>query len=515
MQSLYARLSHRFAPERFATPRRDLLKVTLAASAGLLLSGPALGMGSRPLRRPSMAGKRVVVVGAGFSGLTCAHELMAAGYDVTVLESRDRVGGRVLTFSDMAPGRNAEGGGELIGSNHPMWVAYAEKFGLEWLDVSEYDDHYPIILGGKSLSAEEAEALWEEMDAAYSNANSDAEAIDADQPWLSPNAIALDKKTTKDWLDGLKDISPLCRLGIAAQLQADNGADPARQSYLGNLAQIKGGGVEKYWTDSEVYRCKGGNQQLAFKLAEAIGKDRIITGLAVTAIAPKGSNMVVTGADGRTLECDDVVLSVPPSVWRRIEIKPGLGTLAPQMGVNVKYLTGLKTAFWKGKGLAPDAFSDGEVNMTWDNTDNQEGEGGAVLTAFSGGPDAEMCMSRDGKERDAAYAKELEALLPGYTENFVKSRMMDWPKDKWTMGSYSFPAPGQVTTVGPVLRKGMGKMHFAGEHTCYAFVGYMEGALSSGAAVARRLAERDGLSKPTPKAEPKPELQPEPATVGG
>ena len=46
----------------------------------------------------------------------------------------------------------------------------------------------------------------------------------------------------------------------------------AWQSYLGMLAQVKGGGVEKYWKDSEVYRCRGGNQQLATKLVAAIGR---------------------------------------------------------------------------------------------------------------------------------------------------------------------------------------------------------------------------------------------------
>jgi monoamine oxidase len=68
---------------------------------------------------------------------------------------------------------------------------------------------------------------------------------------------------------------------------------------------------------------------------------------------------------------------------------------------------------------------------------------------------------------------------------------MDWPREPWTMASYSFPGPGQVTTVGPVLRQGLGRLHFAGEHCCYKFVGYMEGALDSGVAVARRLAARD------------------------
>ena len=53
---------------------------------------------------------------------------------------------------------------------------------------------------------------------------------------------------------------------------------------------------------------------------------------------------------------------------------------------------------------------------------------------------------------------------PGFTDSFVKSRFMSWPDDPWTMGGYSFPAPGQVTTVGPMIAKGLGRLHFAGEH---------------------------------------------------
>ena len=72
---------------------------------------------------------------------------------------------------------------------------------------------------------------------------------------------------------------------------------------------------------------------------------------------------------------------------------------------------------------------------------------------------------------------------------------MTWPKEEWTKAGYSFPAPGQVTSIGPTYYKGLGRLHFAGEHTCYKFVGYMEGALNSGVMVARRLAARDGLLK--------------------
>jgi len=507
---MYARLARRFAPEKFQTSRRDLLKLTLALSAGALLSGPG-----RLLAQSGRGkGKRIVVVGGGFGGLACAFELMSAGYDVTVLEARDRVGGRVLSFNDahspLVAGKNVEGGGELVGSNHPTWVAYQEKFGLEFLDVTESEGEYPIILGGQRLDAKAAEALYEEMDAAYALMNADAAGVNEDEPWKSPNAAALDKRTTRDWLDAL-DVSDLGRQGLTVAFMADNGADPARQSYLGNLTQVKGGQLEKYWTDSEVYRCKGGNDLLAKKLAEALGKDRLVLGLPVSAIHARGQGMMVTCKDGRTLECDDVVLAVPPSTWKKIDIKPGLpGTLMPQMGVNVKYLAATTKRFWNDKNLAPDALSDGDVSMTWEGTDNQpEGEG-AAMVCFSGGRAAEAARSRAGAERDAAYAKELEALYPGYGEHKGATRFMDWPGDPWTMASYSFPAPGQVTTVGPMLRAGVGNLHFAGEHACYKFVGYMEGALNAGASLAARLAQRDGVAK-----KPEPAKQPLPAGSAG
>lgn len=118
------------------------------------------------------------------------------------------------------------------------------------------------------------------------------------------------------------------------------------------------------------------------------------------------------------------------------------------------------------------------------------------MVAYSGGRESDAMRAIPAAKRDAAYAEILAQRYPQLAGAFVKSRFMDWPATPWTEASYSFPAPGQVTTVGPVLQSGLGRLHFAGEHTCYKFVGYMEGALTSGAAVARRLAARDGLAEP-------------------
>jgi len=165
------------------------------------------------------------------------------------------------------------------------------------------------------------------------------------------------------------------------------------------------------------------------------------------------------------------------------------------MGDNVKYLAAVKSRFWREKKQSPGAQTDGFISMTWEATDNQKDEGDAVLTSFSGGPAAAKSLAIPSGGRDRVYGEALEKIYPGFTGNFEKSRYMNWVGDPWTLAGYSFPAPGQVTTIGPALAAGIDHLHFAGEHACYKFVGYMEGGLSSGAAVAKRLARRDGAER--------------------
>jgi monoamine oxidase len=503
--SLFARLNHRFGKPVDLTERRRFMKTSAAVTAGLMLSGSSFAHA-----RSFAAGKRVVIVGAGFAGLAAAYELKAVGYDVTIVEARNRLGGRVLSFNsklnaDFVAGKNVEGGGELIGNNHPCWVHYADKFGLDFLDVTMSELEAPIVLDGKRLSEEESNKLWEGMDEVFNRMNEDARPVNAEKPWESPNAAALDKMSVKDWLDKQTDIDALTKRACDVQISTDNGVDIVNESYLGLLASVKGGEVERYWTDSEVYRCKGGNQQLAYKLAEAIGKDRIITELAVSAVEMKGEKVIVTCRDGRTIEADDVIVTVPPSVWSKIKFSPGLpAAMTPQMGVNLKWIAEVKKRFWKDLNVAPDSLTDTFMSQSWEGTDAQEGEAGASLNCFSGGKAAEVSLAFSPRERDAKYIELLESVYPGFKENFVRSRYMDWPKELWTGAGYSFPAPGQVTKVGPLMYKGLGKIHFAGEHTCYAFVGYMEGGLTSGTSLARRIAARDGLVVPEIPMPPAP-----------
>ena len=121
---LYADLHARFASKQGRVTRREALQTALAAAAGLLIGDHiALGQSTRP-------GRRIVVVGGGFAGLAAAHELIAAGYDVTVLEARNRVGGR--SWTGKAPdGTWIDWGGQWLGPGQERFYALIKEMGAE------------------------------------------------------------------------------------------------------------------------------------------------------------------------------------------------------------------------------------------------------------------------------------------------------------------------------------------------------------------------------------------------
>lgn len=507
--SVYQRLGKVFAPERFSPSRRAVLKTAAFAGAAAALG---VGGGCSWMRREddhdqSAAGKRVIVIGAGFAGLACARSLVAMGADVRVLEARDRVGGRILSFNstpgcggEFVPGRNVEGGGELIGSNHLAWQQLATELGLEMLPVSEDADlATPALWKGKPVDLARAKDLWDQLEAAHATLNAHAEPIDADQPWLSPDAHALDARSMEPWLAGL-GLDELAADCVRMEFEANNGVTLARQSFLANLSMIKGGGIDKFWTDSEVFRCNGGNQLLAVRIAATLG-DRVTLSSPVSLVerTQGGGGFRVTTAGKTVHEADEVVVTVPPSVWKRIRFEPGLpADLWCQMGTNVKHLSRVNKRFWKD-GPEPRsqyAMAMGDstrVCMTWEGTDAQEPTGEACLTAFSGAAAAQRALADTAADRERNYATELYALFPGYAGSKRDTRFMDWPNEQWTGASYSCPAPGQLMRSGPLLRRGgeawnSPGLRFAGEHCDPAFIGYMEGALRSGLRVASEIA---------------------------
>jgi monoamine oxidase len=494
-RSIFSRLRRRFGRPSSGIERRDQVHALWAEITEHTetddLEFPIEG--SKP---------HVLIVGAGFAGLSAGYHLAEKGCQVTILEARDRIGGRVHSLRDFAREQTIEAGAELIGTNHQLWMKLAIQFGLSF-DAVTSDDlfngaglHEPFLINGVDIPSDQAELLHDWMDKIMDELTECSHLVNSRYPWLSDNATKLDNTSLSKWLDDAVerrhlhvDHALLLRTALELEFGNNNAVPTSRQSLLGCLAMIKGGGGKKYWDMSEVFRCSEGNDALASALEKSIVNrgGKVLLSSPVKAIKIEPSEVVIetaTAADTQAYKADAVILAVPPSVWGNITMDPKISNdLLPQMGVAVKYLTTLNSRFWVNKSQAPSGSVD-KIGMIWEGSDNQSWKNGkeVELTVFAGGDTASSLINMSDKDREEFYKKTLDDTFSNqFIQHRVCSRFISWPTEAWTMAGYSFPNVGEVCTKIKVLNEVFGKrMFFAGEHTCLAFVGYMEGALQSG-----------------------------------
>jgi monoamine oxidase len=169
----------------------------LLASEQMLLGEFAHGRATKEKKK--IPKRKVVIAGAGLAGLCAAYELRGLRYSVVVYEVRDRVGGRVHSFKNFIPGKTVEGGGELIGSNDPLWNSYKRHFRLEFSDVKDYGNS-PVRFGKRTLTFEESQKLTDELERQLKALTELAETIvDPFEPWTNPNAKRLDAVLFGNW----------------------------------------------------------------------------------------------------------------------------------------------------------------------------------------------------------------------------------------------------------------------------------------------------------------------------
>ncbi len=405
----------------------------------------------------------------------------------------------------------------MIGRNHPFWCGYAQTFKLKFSDVFDYGNS-PVRFNGHTLTFEESKALADAMDPHIERLNHLADSIvDPFEPWTNANSKYLDKTSLADWLASLKCPTGAAKKGRAAleqQLVADNGRSAEQQSLLGVLAMIKGHGVDRYWTDTEVYRCIGGNAQLAQKFRDALGEEVVHTGIKVTAIS--GKNGIVSVELAHTTEqdedkdlepepnsrtpkapkdkkikpvrADEVILAIPPSVWHLIHFKNldlrARLKQAPRLGVNTKNIFALKSRFWQNFSSSPTLTdSNGLADMTWETSEDIESakikknnkRPDFTFVAFSGAIHSQDLVDLASDEaREAALLKQLRKVYPGIDTQITNSKFVNWPRKLFTQGSYYFPAPTEVSALGPLLenrlfrlapfRRGTDLLRFHGLH---------------------------------------------------
>lgn len=440
----------------------------------------------------SKRGPRVAVIGAGLAGLTAARLLTRAGIDVTVYEASGRVGGRVHSVvGELASGLVTELGAEFIDDVHTELRALATELGLSLIDTEAPSEAGLVpcyYFSGRHYTEEEVIQAFAPV-AARMRADVARLSPDIGATRHTPTDVEFDRISIAEYLERIGADGWLRRLLEVAYV-TEMGLDADEQSCLNMLSLL---GLDtssrfRIFGDSdERYKIRGGNGQIAKRLAEELG-DRLEVNHRLVSLRPVGTgfrlDFAVDGAT-RTIDAEFAILAIPFSVLREVDLRVDLPSAKRHAierlgyGSNEKVIVGLRAPVWRGQGWDGGAFSDRSFQSGWDSSRLQTA--GAAYAFFLGGSEGAKLNARGSSAIARKYADESDVMFPGmstaYTGEFLAT---EWHVSPLSRGSYSCYRPGQWTSIGGIEAEPVGNLHFAGEHCSREFQGYMNGAVETG-----------------------------------
>lgn len=432
----------------------------------------------------------VVVVGAGLSGLTAARDLVAAGLSVIVVESQDRVGGRVLNHT-LSNRSVVELGGQWVGPTQDRVLALAADLGVELFPSYDAGDGL-LCVDGEIVPFNEdtlglADEPRNELIAAMSSLDDMALTVPLAEPWTAAQADRWDRQTVETWIEGNVTSSQAKALlrGLVPAVFAAEGWD---MSLLHFLFYVHSGGlIERIISTTggaQESRIQGGSQILATRLADRLG-DVVRLTASVHEIVQSGE-AVETKAGNTKMVSRKVVVAVPPALAVRIRYEPPLPPLRDQlaqkipMGYVIKCMAAYDEPFWRGEGLSGFAFDpEAAILEIHDNSPNDASCG--VLVGFAEGRQGRLVGQLSPEDRRTTALGAFEKFFGPRAARPIEYVDKDWAADEWARGCYGgHLAPGVWTQYGSALRRPCGPIHWAGAETASVWNGYMDGAVSSG-----------------------------------
>jgi monoamine oxidase len=467
----------------------------------LLRTAGAAALAALP-RRPAWAADDaadVIVVGAGLAGLNAALILEEAGLEVIVLEARDRVGGKILTFADV-PGL-PEAGGQSIGSGYGRILDAARRGGVVLEDQLPRQLRHPeitLVLGGAPVP----QAAWRD-----SPRNPFPAPLRELMPWqYAPTVLAKANPlaSVEDWISpksATADVSmhAFLRAQGATEAMIDLAYDTntAYGTSAHDVSALMMAFVEAFTRaqrnlEPAVYRARGGNQRIPEGMARRL-RAGVRLQEQVTAIESDARGVRVHGAGGARYAAQAAICALPFSTLRHIRFEPALAgvqseavkTLPHQMITQVALEA--SAPFWDRDGLAPSMWTDSPV--------------GRVFAIYGGATDDEVSsllvtaygfkaaqLDRLGREAGGRLViAEIERMRPASKGRLRIAAWHSWALDPYAAGDWAYFAPGTVTRFMPAMFQPSGRVHFAGEQTAVGARG-MEGAMESGERAALEVA---------------------------
>jgi putrescine oxidase len=442
----------------------------------------------------------VLVVGAGATGLSAAYALKQAGRSVLVLESRERVGGRLWT--DQVDGVDLEIGGQWVSPDQDALLAMLDDLGLETFERHRQGESIYVGLDGERRTfmgeiLPVAAAVEAELTRLTDLLDELSAQMDPSRPWAMPGARELDQVTFLRWLEQNCE-EPEARDNVAMFIAQAMLTKPAHTfSALQAVHMAASAGSFSNLVDSEFIldkRVIGGLQQVPLRLAERLGA-AVRTGHDVEKVVWTDAGVTVSSGD-LAANARHLVLAIPPTAVTRVRFEPPLPSIQREtrqhqsFGQVIKVHATYETPFWRRAGLSGTAFSPYQVvHEAYDNTNHDEPRG--TLVAFVSDVQADAVLALPAAKRRDVILASLSTYFGPEAAAPLTYFESDWTSEELGSGAYgsSFDIGG-LTRFGPRLREPVGPIQIGSSDVAGLGFQHVDGALRVGAELAEAIIGR-------------------------